>query len=69
MESDISNVLERRPTQSDVSERSPMGLSSPYRLGSWPPKSKRALGKNTLTFQMACMFQTTDKYPELLYEE
>jgi len=39
------------------------------RSGSWPPKSKRALGKNTLIFWMACMSQTMDKYPELLYEE
>src|ERR1700749_117116 len=39
------------------------------RSGSWPPKSKRALGKNTLTFWMVCISQTMDKYPELLYEE
>ena len=51
MESDISNVsersptqsdvLERSPTQSDVSERSPMGLSSPYR----PEGRQMAAGK------------------------
>ena len=39
------------------------------RLGSWPPKSKRALGKKTLILQMACRSQTTDKYLKMLYKE
>jgi hypothetical protein len=40
-----------------------------HRSGSWPPKSKRASGKNRLTFRMVCVPKTMDKYPELLYEE
>ena len=69
----IVNLLDRTESDKNYKPRisvSQVELYSAYcqRSGSGPPKGKRALGENILTFWIACVCQTMDKYLELLYE-